>query len=45
MLNTLTDQWEMSVKAAEKREKALEDVRIKQWNQQQLTAPTPDLNG
>ncbi|MBQ5265141.1 type IV secretion system protein VirB5 [Klebsiella pneumoniae] len=45
MLNTLTDQWEMSVKAAEKREKVLEDVRIKQWNQQQLTAPTPDLNG
>jgi type IV secretion system protein VirB5 len=45
MLNTLTDQWEMSVKAAEKREKVLEDERIKQWNQQQLTAPTPDLNG
>ncbi|KHN91222.1 type IV secretion system family protein [Pectobacterium actinidiae] len=45
MLNTLTDQWEMSVKAAEKREKVLEDMRIKQWNQQQLTAPTPDLNG
>jgi len=45
MLNTLTNQWEMSVKAAEKREKVLGDVRIKQWNQQQLTAPTPDLNG
>lgn len=45
MLNTLTDQWEMSVKAAEKREKVLEDERVKQWNQQQLTAPTPDLNG
>ncbi|MGQ7746187.1 type IV secretion system protein [Pectobacterium brasiliense] len=45
MLNTLTDQWEISVKAAEKREKVLEDVRIKQWNQQQLTASTPDLNG
>lgn len=45
MLNTLTDQWEMSVKAAEKREKVLEDARIKQWNQQQLNAPTPDLNG
>ncbi|MEB2704003.1 type IV secretion system protein [Citrobacter koseri] len=40
MLNTLTDQWEMSVKAAEKREKVLEDERIKQWNQQQLDAPT-----
>lgn len=45
MLNTLTDQWEMSVKVAEKREKVLEDERVKQWNQQQLTAPTPDLNG
>ncbi|HHO8472710.1 TPA: type IV secretion system protein [Klebsiella pneumoniae] len=45
MLNTLTDQWEMSVKAAEKREKVLEDERVKQWNQQQLNAPTPDLNG
>ncbi|WP_410677508.1 TrbJ/VirB5 family protein [Citrobacter braakii] len=45
MLNTLTDQWEMSVKAAEKREKVLEDERVKLWNQQQLTAPTPDLNG
>ncbi|TCC09353.1 type IV secretion system protein VirB5 [Kosakonia quasisacchari] len=45
MLNTLTDQWEISVKAAEKREKVLEDERVKQWNQQQLTAPTPDLNG
>lgn len=44
MLNTLTDQWEMSVKAAEKRGKVLEDERLKQWNQQQLTAPTPDLN-
>ncbi|MBR7599533.1 TrbJ/VirB5 family protein [Klebsiella variicola] len=45
MLNTLTDQWEMSLKVAEKREKVLEDERVKQWNQQQLTAPTPDLNG
>ena len=45
MLNTLTDQWEMSVKAAKKREKMLEDEPVKQWNQQQLTAPTPDLNG
>ncbi|EAA8720006.1 type IV secretion system protein VirB5 [Salmonella enterica] len=44
MLNTLTTQWEMSVKAAEKREKALEAERVKQWNQQQLTAPTVDLN-
>lgn len=44
MLSTLTDQWEMSVKAAEKRGKVLEDERLKQWNQQQLTAPTPDLN-
>ncbi|MBF4176501.1 MULTISPECIES: type IV secretion system protein [Enterobacteriaceae] len=40
MLNTLTDQWEMSVKAAEKREKVLEDERVKHWNQQQLDAPT-----
>ncbi|HBR1893754.1 type IV secretion system protein [Klebsiella quasipneumoniae subsp. similipneumoniae] len=40
MLNTLTEQWEMSVKAAEKREKVLEDERVKQWNQQQLDAPT-----
>ena len=40
MLNTLTDQWEISVKAAEQREKVLENERIKQWNQQQLNAPT-----
>lgn len=44
MLNTLTTQWEMSVKAAEKREKVLEAERVKQWNQQQLNAPTADLN-
>ncbi|EBA4960444.1 type IV secretion system protein VirB5 [Salmonella enterica subsp. enterica] len=44
MLNTLTNQWEMSVKAAEKREQALEAERVKQWNQQQLNAPTADLN-
>ncbi|EKR0895202.1 type IV secretion system protein [Salmonella enterica] len=44
MLNTLTTQWEMSVKAAEKREKVLAAERVKQWNQQQLTAPTVDLN-
>ncbi|MBG6243152.1 MAG: type IV secretion system protein VirB5 [Candidatus Symbiopectobacterium sp. Dall1.0] len=44
MLNTLTTQWEMSVKAAEQREKLLEDERIKRWNQQQLNAPTADLN-
>ncbi|ELQ8529921.1 type IV secretion system protein [Salmonella enterica] len=44
MLNTLTTQWEMSVKAAEKREKVLEAERVKLWNQQQLTAPTVDLN-
>ena len=44
MLNTLTTQWEMSVKAAEKRENALEAERVKLWNQQQLNAPTADLN-
>lgn len=44
MLNTLTTQWEMSIKAAEQREKTLQDERIKRWNQQQLNAPTPDLN-
>ncbi|EAO9157322.1 type IV secretion system protein VirB5 [Salmonella enterica] len=44
MLNTLTTQWEMSVKTAEKREKVLAAERVKQWNQQQLTAPTVDLN-
>lgn len=44
MLNTLTDQWEMSVKAAENREKVLEDERIKQWNQQQLNAPETNFN-
>ncbi|MEB6348621.1 type IV secretion system protein [Klebsiella pneumoniae] len=44
MLNTLTDQWEMSVKAAEKREKVLEDERIKQWDQQQLNAPETNFN-
>ncbi|WP_262259894.1 type IV secretion system protein, partial [Escherichia coli] len=36
MLNTLTTQWEMNVKAAEKREKMLADERRKKWNQQQL---------
>ncbi|HIB1616926.1 TPA: type IV secretion system protein [Salmonella enterica subsp. enterica serovar Muenchen] len=40
MLNTLTNQWEMSVKVAEKREKMLEAERVKLWNQQQLNAPT-----
>nr|CBL47409.1 Pilx5/VirB5-like protein [Photorhabdus asymbiotica] len=44
MLNTLTTQWEMSVKAAEKREQVLEEERVKRWNQQQLNAPTADLN-
>lgn len=44
MLNTLTTQWEMNVKAAEKREQVLETERVKQWNQQQLNAPTVDLN-
>ena len=44
MLNTLTTQWEMSVKVAENREKLLENERIKRWNQQQLNAPTADLN-
>ncbi|WKV52911.1 type IV secretion system protein [Dickeya fangzhongdai] len=44
MLNTLTDQWEMSVKAAGKREKVLEDERVKQWNQQQLNAPETNFN-
>lgn len=44
MLNTLTTQWEMSVKAAEKRENALEAERVKQWNQQQLNAPDINFN-
>ncbi|EKT0033591.1 type IV secretion system protein [Salmonella enterica] len=44
MLNTLTNQWEMSVKAAEKREQALEAERVKQWNQQQLNAPEINFN-
>jgi type IV secretion system protein VirB5 len=44
MLNTLTTQWEMSVKSAEKREKLLEDERVKQWNQQQLDAPEINFN-
>lgn len=44
MLNTLTTQWEMSVKAAEKREQLLQEERVKRWNQQQLNAPTADLN-
>ncbi|ENK6701019.1 type IV secretion system protein [Yersinia enterocolitica] len=44
MLNTLTDQWEMSVKAAEKREKVLENERVKQWDQQQLNAPETNFN-
>ncbi|HBC0022787.1 TPA: type IV secretion system protein [Enterobacter hormaechei subsp. steigerwaltii] len=44
MLNTLTDQWEMSVKAAENREKVLEDKRVKQWNLQQLNAPETNFN-
>ncbi|EKY2038146.1 type IV secretion system protein [Cronobacter sakazakii] len=44
MLNTLTNQWEMSVKAAEKREQVLKEERNKKWNKQQLNAPTADLN-
>ncbi|AUM43314.1 type IV secretion system protein VirB5 [Salmonella enterica subsp. enterica serovar Poona] len=44
MLNTLTTQWEMSVKAAEKREKVLEAEHVKQWNQQQLNAPDINFN-
>ena len=44
MLNTLTSQWEMSVKAAEKREKMLEAERVKQWSQQQLNAPDINFN-
>ncbi|EAP4147319.1 type IV secretion system protein VirB5 [Salmonella enterica subsp. enterica serovar Abaetetuba] len=44
MLNTLTTQWEMSVKAAEKRENELEAERVKQWNQQQLNAPDINFN-
>ena len=44
MLNTLTTQWEMSVKAADKRENALEAERVKQWNQQQLNAPDINFN-
>ncbi|EGW7823851.1 type IV secretion system protein VirB5, partial [Salmonella enterica] len=41
---TLTTQWEMSVKAAEKREKVLEAEHVKQWNQQQLNAPDINFN-
>ncbi|EHV2051926.1 type IV secretion system protein [Salmonella enterica] len=44
MLNTLTTQWEMSVKAAEKREQLLKDERVKRWNQQQLNAPEINFN-
>lgn len=44
MLNTLTTQWEMNVKAAEKREQVLEDERVKRWNQQQLNAPEIKFN-
>ncbi len=44
MLNTLTTQWEMSIKTAESRDTALKNERIKRWNQQQLNAQTSDLN-
>lgn len=44
MLNTLTTQWEMSVKAAEKREQVLEEERVKRWNQQQLNSPEINFN-
>ena len=44
MLNTLTTQWEMNVKAAEKREQVLEAERVKRWNQQQLNAPEINFN-
>ncbi|BAN99901.1 VirB5 protein (plasmid) [Plautia stali symbiont] len=44
MLNTLTTQWEMSVKAAEKREQLLKEERVKRWNQQQLNAPEINFN-
>lgn len=43
-LNALSNQWEMSVKQAEQRATMLTQQRQKAFNEQQLTAPIPDLN-
>lgn len=40
-LNVLTSQWEMNVKAAEQRDKLLEQKRRKAFKEQQLNAPVP----
>lgn len=40
-LNVLTTQWEMNVKAAEQRDKLLEQKRRKAFSEQQLNAPVP----
>lgn len=42
-LNMLTTQWEMSMKAADQRDKLLQEQKRKAWNQQQLTAPVLDF--
>ena len=43
-LNTLTTQWEMSVKQSEMRDKLLEQKLRKAFSQQQRNAPIADLN-
>lgn len=43
-LNSLTTQWEMSVKQSEQRSKMLEVQKQKEFSQQQLNAPVADLN-
>ncbi|MBP2845815.1 type IV secretion system protein [Dickeya oryzae] len=40
-LNVLTSQWEMNVKAAEQRDKLLEQKRRKAFKEQQRNAPVP----
>lgn len=40
-LNVLTSQWEMNVKAAEQRDKLLEQKRRKAFKEQQINAPVP----
>jgi type IV secretion system protein VirB5 len=43
-LNTLTAQWEMSVKQSELRDKLLQEQKEKSWKEQQKNAPVMDLN-
>lgn len=40
-LNSLTHQWEMNIKAAEQRDKLLEQKKRKAFKKQQYNAPIP----